>query len=54
MKGGKSQIDFMLSCLCWGEVVKGNFGLQLWNVLSLRDDSVSSENFKHKKCLHVR
>lgn len=43
MKGGKSQTDFMPSCLCKGEVVEEDFNPRLWNavVLSLRDDLVS-------------
>ena len=41
------------SLWCWGEVVKGDFGQCLWNVLTLRDDSVSLENFEHKKNVYI-
>lgn len=30
-------------------MVKGDFGQCMWNVLTLRDDSVSLENFEHEK-----
>lgn len=44
MKGGKSQIDFMPSCLSQGEVVKGDS--RLWNLLTLTDDVATFQNFK--------